>query len=178
MKQIQLPNGDTAIIRNVTKDDAKALIEYVNIISAESDFLTFGEGEFGISVEEEEKFIESISSKNNALFIVAEVEGKIVGNLNFSGGGRPRIEHAGEFGVSVLKEYWGMGIGTELIQYLIAWCRQSNIIRKVNLRTRTDNFTAINIYKKLGFVEEGIITRDAKVNDQFYDSLHMGLLIE
>ena len=44
---------------------------------------------------------------------MAQVGGRIVGTLNFSGGARPRTAHIGEIGVSVLKEYWGKGIGTE-----------------------------------------------------------------
>lgn len=51
---------------------------------------------------------------------IAEINEKIVGCLNFSGGPRQRIAHVGEFAVSVLKEYWGNGIGKELIKYLIS----------------------------------------------------------
>lgn len=112
------------------------------------------------------------------MFIVAEIEGKIVGNLSFSGGPRQRIAHAGELGVCVLKEYWGQGIGTKLIEYLIDWCKESGIIRKINLRVRSDNYSAIHIYKKLGFNEEGLITRDFFINERFYDSISMGFIID
>lgn len=116
--------------------------------------------------------------KENALFIIAEITGKVVGNLNFSGGTRQRIAHVGEFGVSILKEYWGNGIGEELIKYLISWSNSSGIIRKINLRVRTDNTRGIHLYKKLGFSEEGIVKRDFLINGEFYDSLVMGLLID
>ncbi|SHJ70993.1 hypothetical protein [Tepidibacter formicigenes] len=42
-------------------------------------------------------------NKNNTLFIVAEIDGKIIGNLNFSGGSKKRIAHTGEFGVNEKK---------------------------------------------------------------------------
>lgn len=178
MKQFKINEETVVIIRKAKISDAKAILEYINTISKESDFLTFGEGEFNKTIEEEELFIDSISKKNNALFIVAEIEGKIVGTLNFSGGARPRVMHTGEFGVSVLKEYWGQGIGTELIKYLIEWCKNSNVIRKINLRVRSDNYSAIHIYKKLGFIEEGVISRAFQVNNIFYDSIIMGLYID
>lgn len=171
-------NDEKVIIRKANKSDAKALIEYLNIIGGESDFLTFGIGEFGRNVEKEEGFIENISRQENALFIVAEVNGKVVGNLNFSGGPRKRTAHSGEFGVSILKEYWGNGIGEELIKYLINWSKSSGIIRKIDLRTRIDNTRGIRLYKKLGFLEEGIVRRDFLINGEFYDSLLMGLLID
>jgi RimJ/RimL family protein N-acetyltransferase len=165
------------IIRKVHKSDAKELVEYLNIIGGESDYLTFGAGDFGKSVEQEEAYIENILKEENAIAIIAEINGKIVGNLNFSGGPRQRTAHAGEIGVSVLKEYWGNKIGEDMIKYLIEWSKTSSIIRKINLRVRTDNKRGIKLYKKLGFLEEGIIKRDFLINGEFYDSLEMGLLI-
>ncbi len=177
MKKIKF-NDKEIIIRKANKYDAEALIEYLNIIGGESDFLTFGAGQFGRTVAQEEDFIVSALEKENALFIIAEVNGKVIGNLNFSGGLRERTAHAGEFGVSVLKEYWGNGIGEELIKYLISWARNSGIIRKINLKVRTDNTPGIKLYKKLGFLEEGLIKRDFLIDGQFYDFLLMGLLID
>lgn len=178
MEQMLIKNGKTLTIRKANKSDAKSVLEYIHAISTESEFLTFGKGEFDKTIEEEEKFIDNISKRDNALFIIAEVEGKIVGNLNFAAGTRPRTVHTGEFGVSVLKEYWGQGIGTELIKYLIEWSKKSGIIRKINLRVRSDNYSAIYLYKKLGFKEEGVITRDFLINNKFYDSIAMGMMID
>jgi len=171
-------NKEKVIIREVNKSDAKELVEYLNIIGGESDNLTFGVGEFGKTVEQEEAYIENVLKENNALALIAIFDEKIVGNLNFSGGPRQRTAHVGEFGVSVLKEYWGSGIGESLILYLIGWSKNLSIIRKINLRTRTDNTRAIKLYEKLGFLEEGIIKRDFLINGVFYDSLAMGLLID
>jgi RimJ/RimL family protein N-acetyltransferase len=163
-------SNDELIIRKAVKSDAEGLIEYLNIIGGESDFLTFGIGQFGRSIEQEEEFIVNVQDKENALFIIAEINGKIVGNLNFSGGPRQRNAHVGEFGVSVLKEYWGKGIGEELIKYLISWSKNSGIIRKINLRVRIDNRRGISLYKKLGFLEEGVLKRDYLIDGEFYDS--------
>jgi len=178
MKQAKLINGDIVIIKPAKKSDAIGILDYVNTISSESDFLTFGQGEFIMSVEQEEEFLDNTSRQSNGIYIVAEIGSKIIGTSSFSGGARPRISHTGEFGVSVLKEYWGNGIGTELIKYLIEWSKQSKIIRKINLRVRNDNLSAIHIYKKLGFTVEGVITRDFKIKERFYDALFMGYTID
>jgi len=177
MKEIKINNGKI-IIRKALEYDANELVNYLDSISKESDYLTFGEGELGRTIEQEEEFIKITNNKNNSLFIVAEMDGKIIGNLNFQAGQRKRIAHTGEFGVSVLKEYWGNGIGKELIKYLIEWSKNSGLIRKINLRVRTDNTIAIKLYKKFGFLEEGIIKRDFLIDNKFYDSLSMGLLID
>ena len=177
MKELNSKYGKI-IIRKAVKPDAKELIEYLNIIGGESDFLTFGAGQFERTIEQEEEFLLSTSKKKNALFIIAEIDGRIVGNLNFSAGLRERTAHTGEFGISVLKQYWGNGIGEELLKYLINWCKVSGIIRKINLRVRTDNTVGISLYKKLGFQEQGLIKRDFLIDGKFYDSLSMGLQID
>ena len=177
MKEIKI-NGEVLIIRRSNKSDAEALIDYINTVAGETDYLSFGVGEFDMTVQQEEVFIENTLKKENAVSLVAEINGKIVANLNFSGGSRKRISHVGEFGISVLKEYWGYGIGEELIKYLIDWSKGSGVVRKINLRTRTDNLRGIRLYKKLGFEEEGILKRDIIINGIFYDSLCMGMMID
>ena len=178
MKEIELKDGRKIIIRKAEKSDARAIIEYLQVVGGESDYITFGKDEFEKTVAEEEMFIENISNTKNALFILAEMDGKIIGNLSFAGGPRKRIEHVGEFGVTVLKDYWGIGVGTALVRELIQWSRESGIIRKINLRSRTDNFSAISTYENLGFVQEGIRTRDLCIDGKFYDSICMGLEID
>ncbi len=178
MEKYMLPTGKELIIREARKSDAQRLIDYVNAISYESDFLTFGPGEFNIPIEKEERFIEESYNTKNKLFLVAQIQGRIVGNLSFAGGQRPRIKHSGEFGISVLKEYWGQGIGSRLILYLIQWCKESGEIRKVNLSVREDNVRAIKLYERLGFKKEGKISRTFYINGQFYAAIVMGLEID
>lgn len=178
MKSLRLINGQILTIRTAIKEDALNLIYYISKIGGESNFLTFGENEFDITVEKEEAIIESHMGVDNKLFIIAEIENKIVGSLNYSGGSRPRTKHTGEFGVSVGKEYWGLGIGEQLIKYMIDWGIESNVVKKINLRVREDNYVAIGLYKKLGFKNEGIITRDFYIDGEYYNSISMGLELE
>lgn len=57
--------------------------------------------------------------------ILAFIEEQLVGQLVFTGGARPRVKHAGEFGITVLKEHWGKRVGSELISYLIKWAKEN-----------------------------------------------------
>ncbi len=145
MKRIEV-RGKEAVIRRAVKSDAQALLDYLDMIGGESDFLTFGAEGLGITLEEEENFIESNMKRDNGLFIVVELGGRIVGNLSFAGGMKPRTRHTGEFGVSVLKEFWGQGIGKELITYLIDWAKDTGIVTKINLKVRTDNIRGIGLW--------------------------------
>jgi RimJ/RimL family protein N-acetyltransferase len=177
MKKFNLKNGQTLTIRTAKKDDALNLINYVSKVGGESDFLTFGKNEFNITVEKEEAILESHLEVENKIYLIAEIENEIVGSLNYSGGIKQRTKHTGEFGISVAKKYWGLGVGKELIKYMIDWAKESNVVRKINLRVREDNETAISLYTKLGFKKQGVISRDFYVNDKYYCSICMGLEI-
>jgi len=178
MKIVTIRNNKGLVIREAQVKDAQKILDYLNIIAVESDFLTFGEGELGISIKEEIDFIEDCLKSDNKLFLVGEMDGEIVSTLNFIAGKRPRIKHAGELGISVLKKYWGLGIGKEMIVYLIEWAKSNNKIKKMNLRVREDNVRGIALYERLGFVKEGFITREFKINDRYYGCYHMGLEID
>lgn len=109
MKKLNWGFGDI-VIRNAVREDAEKLIKFINKISYESDFLSFGGGQFNKSVKEREEIIEEFAIADNKLLIVAEMYGVIIGNLSFNGKERPKTSYAGEFGISVGKEYWGFGI--------------------------------------------------------------------
>lgn len=177
-KKSKLKNGQIVTIRHAERTDAGHIIKYVNKVAGETNYLTFAADELGISVEEEEKFIEGHLNSDNKLFIIAEINGIIVGTLGFTGGEQSRIRHRGEFGVSVLKEYWGLGIGAKLVETLIEWAKSSGVIKKINLIVRSDDTRAIELYKHLGFCQEGLISREHLIGGRFYDSLFMGLQLD
>lgn len=172
------PTAAPARIRRAVPDDASAVLSYLVRAGAETANLSFGAEGLGVPEEIERAYIARVATSATALLLVAEVENEIVGALAFEGGPRPRTRHAGEFGVSVLRAYWGTGTGRALVEALIAWAEASGVIRKLDLRVRTDNARAIALYERLGFVREGIRTRDMLVDGVFHDALLMGRPID
>ncbi len=178
MREYRLKNGSRIALREANGDDARRVIRYIQSVASESDYLTFGEGEFNPRLEDEARFIEGCKKLRNSLFIVAEHDGEIIGCLTFTGGNRKRVGHFGEFGITVSRRFWGLGVGKILMKYLINWAEESNIVRKINLKVRSDNLKAIRLYRKLGFVKEGTISRFFYHNNRFYDVYVMGREID
>ena len=178
MKKLLLKDGRTFTLRNAQKSDATAIVDFYNSISGETDFLSFGEGEFNRSNKDQEEIIEKFNEQDNGVCLITEMDNNIMGVITFSGESRPRIKHTGEFGIGIAKPYWGLGLGRIMIEALIEWAKESKVVRKIDLRTRTDNAKAIGLYESLGFIMEGKITRDCLVNNTFYDSYIMGLQID
>jgi RimJ/RimL family protein N-acetyltransferase len=174
-----LKNGLELIVRRASAEDTERVISFVEQVAGESENITIGPGEFDIGPEEERAFLQkSKESVAGFLYLVAEINGEIVGTLSFAAGQRPRTQHAGEFGTSVLRRYWNQGIGSYLLTYLIDWARHTGIIRKINLRVRVDNSAAIHLYEKHGFVREGRVSRELYLHQEYVDVYVMGLELD
>ncbi|MEO7987340.1 MAG: GNAT family protein [Gemmatimonadales bacterium] len=171
---LRLPDGRRVTMRRAEPDDALPLLAYLRMVGGESDNLTFGPEGPGLSEADEREFLGRCASGDNALVLLAVCDGAIAGSLSFEGGRRARTRHTGELGISVTGALTGKGIGGALLQALIAWAEQSGVIRKLNLRTRVDNLGAIRLYERLGWVAEGIVTRDQCVAGVYTDTLFMG----
>jgi RimJ/RimL family protein N-acetyltransferase len=171
----QLRNGRVLLIREAVPQDARAVLEYIQAISGESDFLTFGPGEFELTEAEEESILRRYRASEDRLYLLGLVGDMIVSTLSFSAGRRPRVRHSGEFSMSVRKPYWGLGIGSWMLDTLIDWARATQTIKKINLRVRTDNQRAILLYEGRGFVHEGTICKEILLDGRYYDLYWMGL---
>ena len=171
----ELKNGPVLLIREAVVQDARAILDYLEQMSGESDFLTFGPGGFEFTKTAEEDFLRKYRDSDNQLFILGLIDDTIVATLTFSAGRRPRLRHSGEFGMSVRKQYWGLGIGSLILDTLIGWARATEIVKKINLRVRTDNQHAIHLYERKGFVKEGTIRKEIFLDGTYFDQHWMGL---
>jgi RimJ/RimL family protein N-acetyltransferase len=104
------------------------------------------------------------------LYLVAEVEGAVVGGADFRRGRQSKNAHVAELGVSVLRAYRRLGLGEGLLRAGLEWARAEGI-RKVRLGVFATNASAIALYRKLGFVEEGCLKGEVILNGQPVDEL-------
>lgn len=170
-----LDRNQTLVIREAAAQDAAEILDYIHAIAGESDYLSFGPGEFDIPLDREREILARFHEADNQLYLVGLLDGQIVSTLSFTGGHRPRLRHAGEFGLSVRRAYWGLGIGSRMLDALLDWARETQIITKVDLRVRTDNQRAIALYRRKGFAIEGTIHKQILLDGTYYDHHWMGL---
>jgi len=177
-KEMKLRNDVSLAIREAKSEDAPHTVDYLEHIAGETPYLAFGPGEWNRSVADEEKLIKDYLDSSNQIFLMAEIDSQVVGCLTFRAIDRPRIRHTGTLGLSVAKKYWGLGIGAYLVESLFEWAKMTGIVRKINLRVRTDNARAVALFKRLGFIEEGLISREVFTSGRFYDCISMGMQID
>ncbi|WP_434291699.1 GNAT family N-acetyltransferase [Clostridium botulinum] len=168
----------TWILRCPTKYDATELSELRVKIDGETEYLDREPGEDLLTPEDFEKLIYEDSIGKKTIFLVAEVEGKIIGFSRCQGSKLNRFIHKAELGICISKEYWGYGIGRVLLENILMWA-DSVGIEKISLTVVQTNTRAIQLYKKYGFVEEGLLIKDRIHKDgNYYNTVMMGRLLE
>jgi RimJ/RimL family protein N-acetyltransferase len=177
-RAVKLPDGRAVRIRRALPEDAGAVLRYLRRVGGETDNLTFGGEGPGLTESEEGEYLTGVGESDNSLAIVATVGDAIGGSLTFDGGRRPRLRHAGEFGISVAQAYAGLGIGKALIEHMLDWAERGGVVRKINLKVRADNVAAIRLYERMGWVLEGATTRDTLIDGRFNDCLLMGRAVD
>ncbi|MDF2674892.1 MAG: family N-acetyltransferase [Clostridiales bacterium] len=172
-----LKSNKKMCIRKAEPGDASYIVRMSAQIGGETDYFTYGEDDFYFTEEQQKAFINNIGEKDNYLYIVGIVDNKIVATLSYLSSTRRRTMHRGDLGIGVLKEYWGMGIGSSLIDYFFKWASSNAAVKKIDLEVREDNLRAINLYLKYGFKIEGRISRGMLIEGKYYDLYCMGKTI-
>lgn len=154
-QKVILKNGKEALLRNGDKADGKEVFEVFNLTHAETDYLLSYPDENSYDPEQEAQFLEEKTNSSNEIEIIAVVDGKIVGTAGIESVGKKyKLQHRAELGISVLKEFWGLGLGKALMNACIQ-CAKKAGYKQLELNVVAENERAVALYKSFGFVEFG-----------------------
>lgn len=160
-------------IEKARPEDAAALIEYLRVVGGESDNLTFGAEGLPATVEEETAFLEKSAADTRSVILLAKEDGEIIGDGHIEAFSR-RLSHRAGLGITVRKAVWGRGVGTAIMERLIAHAWEQGI-EIIELQVRSDNARAIRLYEKFGFVKIGHYPGFLKVDRVYADCDLMNL---
>ncbi|WP_136417431.1 GNAT family N-acetyltransferase [Herbaspirillum sp. ST 5-3] len=109
-------------------------------------------------------------------FFVALVEQKVVGWCSAIPIQIDSMRYTGQLYMGVLREWRGHGVGESLLNTTLgnAW---KNGLCRVELEVCRSNTNAVRLYKRLGFVLEGVKRNAFHANREFDDLLCMALLL-
>ena len=99
---------------------------------------------------------------------------KIIANASLEASRVLRFSHRSELSITVLKEYWGKGVGSRLMEIMIDFAKEKGI-ELIYLEARADNERAISLYKKYGFVKKGEVDKFFKINGEYFGAVIMTL---
>ncbi len=105
--------------------------------------------------------------------LVAVADDEIIGLLHVDA---TRFGFA-EIGMAVAREWRGRGVGSALLTAAAGWARERGL-HKLSLGVFAHNRSAIALYEKFGFVEEGRrVKHYRRANGELWDAIEMGLLL-
>jgi len=105
--------------------------------------------------------------------LVAEVEGKVIGQLGLQVCQSPRRRHVAELGMGVSEDYQGQGIGSALLRSALEMADNWLNIRRMELTVYTSNEAAIALYERFGFEVEAELTDFAFQYGNYVNALCM-----
>lgn len=170
-RTLTLRSGRTAVVRDAVPADASQWIENINAIGAERRFILTET--FSHTVEEVERQFRD-SNITNVLWLAGEVEGHLVAGADFRRGHHPKDAHVVSLGISVRKEFRGIGLGRAMMEVGLDWARERGV-RKVRLGVFATNDPAISLYRALGFEEEGRLRGEVVIDGMETDEILMAL---
>ncbi len=154
-QMITLKNGIECCLRNGTEQDGQAVFDHFNLTHGETDYLLSYPDENSFSAEQERQFLKEKTESRNEVEIVAVVDHAVVGTAGIeAAGSKYKIRHRAEFGISVAKAFWGLGIGSALVKACIECAKAAGYLQ-LELNVVAANERAVSIYKKAGFIEYG-----------------------
>ena len=150
-----LKNGMQCCLRNGIESDGQAVLDNFNLTHEETDYLLSYPDENSFDAAQEGQFLKEKSESTNEIEIIAVVDGAVVGTAGIEAiGSKYKVRHRAEFGISVAREFWGVGIGQALTAACIECARTAGYIQ-LELSVAADNTRALSMYEKAGFVEYG-----------------------
>lgn len=168
---------DAPILRNAQQEDVQNILDFYNVVGGETDFLSFGKGEYPRTYKDMATSIDAMKESQGNCMILMIVQDTIVGIGTIDSSPKPRFRHVGTLGIVIRQSHAGKGMGRTLMNALIEWSKKNNQLKKISLVTRADNHRAIALYEKLGFREEGTFKQDSFDGETYYDSLSMALFL-
>jgi RimJ/RimL family protein N-acetyltransferase len=167
------PAGEV-ILRYPKQGNAPALLEYINTVSREQTFILF-QGE-QLSLEHEEAWLRDrlaeIAAGTNVT-LSAWSGNRVIGTTGIAL--KPLAErHVGAFGISVAADFRGLGIGTKMMESVIAEAEAHFAgLRIIELGVFANNDRAYRLYQKQGFVEFGRLPGGMLHRGEYVDHILM-----
>lgn len=173
LESIKLKDGRICILRNCTAKDAKDVLEVFDLTHAQTDWLLTYPEESSFTIEQEAQFLQGRTDSSDEIEILADVDGRVIGTAGISCVGRKeKLKHRAEFGISIDKAFWGMGVGHALTKACIK-CAKDAGYSQLELDVTAENERAAALYKSEGFVEFGRNPRGFRTREGKWQELVM-----
>lgn len=176
---VPLKDGRKVLLKSASPEDAEALFRHRQATSGETHFMGRNPEEFRESPSQMQEKVAAIEADGREFLVTAFLDGNIIGDAGvFLVKGQMKYWHRGGFGISILQEYSGLGLGSQMLKAALAQA-QVNGFEQLELGVYSDNPRAMRLYEKFGFQKTGICPNAYKLKDGTYrDEIQMVRVFE
>lgn len=161
------------ILRPIDKNDDEEIVKWRNQKEIINGLFSYK----GITLSEHRNWFEKYLHDGSRMefIIIKKDNNKKIGTIGLSN--IDSRNQKSEYGILLgEKEEWGKGYAVEASLAVIHYGFQELNMQKIYLKVFADNMDAINLYKRLGFIQEGLLRKDMYKNGEFKDVLIMAIL--
>ncbi len=171
-----LKNGITVCLRQMKGRDYQQAMLFLRQMASETIFTNQYPDQ---PDKDKEQCIETYENPNNFFKGVFLPDGKMIGLVSacIMKPNHPWSGFSCDFGISILKDYYGNGLGTKLMQDMEEWARDKKM-HSIMGGVRAGNVRAIGLYLKCGFQIDGLFRQTAFINGQWHDMYHITKILE
>lgn len=154
-KTVTLKDGRTCTVRSGEEKDAEGVLANFIATHGQTEFLTTYPDETSFTLDQEKAYLKGKAESERDAALVAEVGGVIAGTAGVDCfRAADKVKHRAHFGISIDRDWWGIGIGRALTEACIECARQAGLLQ-LELEVVSENERALALYKSVGFTEYG-----------------------
>jgi RimJ/RimL family protein N-acetyltransferase len=170
-------DGRQVVLRAPSWNDLDDLLELINsLVEERADIIV----DQKLTREEEIDWLSERLArleKDEDLYLVAEVNGKVIGSSELAGTTRGTDRYLGRIGIILRDGFRELGIGTEMMMTLVEQAKEKGL-KVVTLGAYATNERAQHVYRKAGFKEVGRIPMKFFKDGRYIDEIVMVKVLE
>ncbi len=168
-----IKSGKEIIIRLPREKDAQAILDLKRGYIKNTNTLPLTLDEYPNDLKKEKQLISEYEESNNSIFLIAEYNTKLIGNIDLTGSKRSKISHTAMLGMGISENWRNQGLGRILIQSALEWAKNQSELEIIWLDVYASNAIGYNLYQKMGFELSGIIKDFFKQGEAYIDKVQM-----
>lgn len=161
------------LVRPISVEDIESFWKALDDVARERSYLALLQAP---PLEEVEQTVRANIDQQRGVHFVAVQSGEVIGWCDIHPGKQPGFTHAGRLGMGVRIDYRNQGIGRRLLTAALEGAAHRGLAR-IELEVFSTNLPAVHLYKKFGFVEEGVSLRARYVDGVWDDLVRMAFFI-
>lgn len=136
--------------------------------------------DMGESLHQTLSWMENLT-RDDYLFVAEtsdKSEAEVIGYVMLEVNSNPRFRHTANLRIAVSTDYQKHGVGSKLLAFALEYADKWLCLFRVELTVMCHQKATISLYKKYGFIEEGIKRRGVIYDGDYVDVMCMGRLKE